>query len=46
LWALFHPVGALVFSWICAEAAWNGMRVSWKGRSYEVDESRGGEAAS
>ncbi|MEX2181580.1 MAG: glycosyltransferase [Gemmatimonadaceae bacterium] len=34
LWALSHPLGALVFAWILAEAAWRGSRVSWKGRAY------------
>lgn len=35
LWALLHPLGSLVFGAICAEAAWNGSRVEWKGRRYE-----------
>lgn len=35
LWGLSYPVAALVFAWICAEAAWRGSRVSWKGRAYE-----------
>lgn len=34
LWALAHPLGAVMFSWICAESAARGSRVSWKGRSY------------
>jgi chlorobactene glucosyltransferase len=34
LWALLHPLGGLVFSWICVEAAVRGDRVSWKGRTY------------
>lgn len=34
LWALLHPLGALVFVWICVEASWRGSRVSWKGRDY------------
>ena len=34
LWALSYPLGAVVFAWILAEAAWNGSRVSWKGRAY------------
>lgn len=34
LWSLTHPLAALVFAWILAEAAWNGSRVSWKGRAY------------
>ena len=39
LWALLHPLGVLVFAWICAEAAWRGSRVEWKGRSYLSRES-------
>lgn len=34
LWALSYPLAALVFGWICAEAAWRGNRVQWKGRAY------------
>jgi len=34
LWALLHPLGALVFFWICVEAAWRGSSVEWKGRAY------------
>lgn len=34
LWALLHPVAAVMFSWICAEAAWRGSKVEWKGRGY------------
>lgn len=34
LWALLHPLGAVVFAWICAESAWRGSQVSWKGRAY------------
>ena len=41
LWALFHPLGAVVFSWICTEAAWRGTKVRWKGRSYAMGEGRG-----
>lgn len=41
LWALLHPLGAVMFSWICTEAAWRGTKVSWKGRSYEMGEVRG-----
>lgn len=37
LWGLSYPVAALVFAWICAEAAWRGSRVSWKGRAYESE---------
>jgi chlorobactene glucosyltransferase len=33
-WALTHPLAALVFGWILAEAAWRGSRVEWKGRAY------------
>jgi len=33
-WALLHPLGAVVFGWICAEAAWRGSHVTWKGRAY------------
>lgn len=34
LWGLTFPLAALVFGWICAEAAWRGSRVEWKGRGY------------
>jgi len=34
LWGLLHPLAAIVFAWILAEAAWRGSRVSWKGRDY------------
>lgn len=34
LWALLHPLGAVVFAWILAESAWKGSRVEWKGRAY------------
>ncbi|MBL8996587.1 MAG: glycosyltransferase [Gemmatimonadetes bacterium] len=34
LWAVLHPLGALVFGWIFAESAWRGSRVEWKGREY------------
>ncbi len=34
LWALLHPLAAVTFSWICAEAAWRGSKVEWKGRGY------------
>jgi chlorobactene glucosyltransferase len=34
LWGLTFPVAALIVSWICAEAAWRGSRVEWKGRDY------------
>jgi chlorobactene glucosyltransferase len=34
LWALLHPLGSVVFAAICAEAAWRGSSVEWKGRSY------------
>jgi chlorobactene glucosyltransferase len=34
LWALLHPVAAVMFGWISAEAAWRGSRVEWKGRGY------------
>ncbi len=34
LWALLHPLAALMFCWISAEAAWRGSRVEWKGRGY------------
>lgn len=36
LWGLSYPLGALVFAWICAEAAWKGLDVSWRGRAYRV----------
>jgi chlorobactene glucosyltransferase len=35
LWGLLHPLGSVVFAWICIEAAWKGSRVEWKGRAYE-----------
>jgi chlorobactene glucosyltransferase len=34
LWALLHPLAALVVAWILAESAWRGSRVAWKGRQY------------
>ncbi|MBX3131979.1 MAG: hypothetical protein KF689_01160 [Gemmatimonadaceae bacterium] len=34
LWGLLYPLAAVTFSWICAEAAWRGSRVEWKGRGY------------
>lgn len=34
LWGLLHPLAAVVFSFICAEAAWRGSNVAWKGRDY------------
>jgi chlorobactene glucosyltransferase len=34
LWALTYPLAALTFSGICAEAAWRGSKVAWKGRDY------------
>lgn len=34
LWALSYPLAALTFSGICAEAAWRGSKVEWKGRGY------------
>jgi chlorobactene glucosyltransferase len=37
LWALLHPLGSVVFAAICAEAAWRGSRVEWKGRRYVSD---------
>lgn len=37
LWAPLHPLGALTFSLICAEAAWKGSRVEWKGRRYDSE---------
>lgn len=37
LWALLHPLGSVVFAAICAEAAWKGSRVEWKGRRYVSD---------
>ncbi len=33
-WMLAHPLAAVVFAWILAEAAWRGNRVEWKGRAY------------
>ncbi len=40
LWALLHPLGSLMFSAICAEAAWKGSRVEWKGRKYVSEEAK------
>lgn len=34
LWSLLYPLAAVMFSWICAEAAWRGSNVEWKGRGY------------
>lgn len=34
LWGLSYPLASLVFGGICAEAAWRGSRVEWKGRAY------------
>ena len=34
LWALAYPLAAVTFSGICAEAAWRGSKVEWKGRGY------------
>ena len=36
LWAIAYPLGCVVFASICAEAAMRGMRVGWKGRSYDM----------
>lgn len=36
LWALTYPLGCLVFAGICAEAAMRGLRVGWKGRTYDI----------
>ncbi len=33
-YALLHPLGAMMASYIYAKAAWNGDRVKWKSRSY------------
>jgi hypothetical protein len=33
-WGFGFPLAAVVFAWICAEAAWRGSRVEWKGRRY------------
>lgn len=45
LWGLTYPLGSLVFSLICLEAAWKGLSVSWKGRTYEMSEGSGGMGA-
>ncbi|MBX3173709.1 MAG: glycosyltransferase [Gemmatimonadaceae bacterium] len=34
LWGLSYPLAAVMFSAICATAAWRGSRVAWKGRGY------------
>jgi hypothetical protein len=46
LWALLHPLGSLIFGAICAEAAWRGSRVEWKGREYRSGEGRVEEGSS
>lgn len=33
-YALLHPVGALIATWIFMRASWNGGRVRWKDREY------------
>lgn len=43
LWAIFHPLGALTFSLICAEASWKGSRVEWKGRHYDSESALAGD---
>jgi hypothetical protein len=40
LWGFMYPLGSLVFTWICTEAAWKGMRVTWKDRTYSMAEGR------
>jgi chlorobactene glucosyltransferase len=42
LWGVVYPLGALVFTWICTEAAWRGLKVTWKGRAYEMRDGSGG----
>lgn len=42
LWGFMYPLGSLVFTWICAEAAWKGLRVTWKDRTYLMADERGG----
>ena len=37
LWGLTFPLAALVFSALCAWAAWRGSRVAWKGRAYRSE---------
>lgn len=34
LWGLAFPLASLILGGICAEAAWRGSRVAWKGRDY------------
>jgi chlorobactene glucosyltransferase len=40
LWGFFYPLGSLVFAWICTEAAWRGMKVTWKDRTYDMEDGR------
>lgn len=35
-YALLHPLGAAVATWIFLKAAWQGDRVTWKARSYRA----------
>lgn len=37
LWGLTFPLAAIVFSLLCAWAAWRGSRVAWKGRAYRSE---------
>jgi hypothetical protein len=37
LWGLLHPLAAIVFSGIFAEAVWRGSKVEWKGRGYHSE---------
>jgi chlorobactene glucosyltransferase len=40
LWGMTYPLGSLVFAWICTEAAWKGLSVTWKGRTYSMADGR------
>lgn len=35
-YALLHPLGALIATWIFARASWRGDRVTWKAREYSA----------
>ena len=35
-YALLHPLGAMIATWIFLKAAWKGDRVSWKERTYHA----------
>jgi chlorobactene glucosyltransferase len=43
LWGMSYPLAALVFGWICLEAAVKGLNVSWKDRTYAMSGRKGTE---